>query len=236
MVKLGALQRIRFHFIVYQISTSYLILRRLKLLSIVWLSNGGVLYLFVLLTQIYLVFFIVCINTEWVFGDEREAYYDGGGGGGVVVMTASYVIYTNTQRIATYQVSLSIYQLNQMVVCHVNFLLGERWCLLSTVSCCLEMSMVATQQLKMRIKGNFLGDGKNWYDNQPPREREPNNNHIWYRQGSEERHTMYTAQYIHHVYQLLLNNTPLHPTILQDLQNCLCQGIVRDLSRDCVYT
>ena len=59
-----------------------------------------------------------------IFGDEREAYY--GEEGGVVVMTASNVIYTNTQRIATYQVSLRIYQLNQMVVCHVNFLLGER--------------------------------------------------------------------------------------------------------------
>ena len=53
-----------------------------------------------------------------IFGDEREAYYGGGRGG---VMTASYVIYTNTQRIATYQVSLRIYQLNQ-----INFFLGEK--------------------------------------------------------------------------------------------------------------
>ena len=41
MVKLGALQRIRFHFIISNIN----ILRRLEIMSIVWLSNGGVLYL-----------------------------------------------------------------------------------------------------------------------------------------------------------------------------------------------
>ena len=161
------LQRIRFHFVHqrkvclrmvgYQASVHSLAFKRRCVLS------------FVLLTQIYLVFFVVCINTEWVFLVMREKLIMGRRGGlwwwrpHMYIQSKSFpkfcfcVEWTKKmewlQSPKTKKDDAEEYTIST-----------------STVSCCFEMSTVATQQLKVEKQGQYLGR-LHWYDNQPPRPR-----------------------------------------------------------------